>query len=295
LLRHCRHFCPQAGSGAMIDREELWDFSRYKQDASIFKWVILAIWAPFGMWVCVCRLLAFVPIIIMYSLAHRIGVGRLYMRWALPLMGLYVKTEGLHHLDQSSSKIVVSNHVSDFDPIAIWAACPIGELVMVANDVWKTAVQWTAKIGFPVTCVWTKAGGAKQSIKEHLSSQSIQGKRLLMFPEGATTNGAGMLKFHDFIFSLGEPIVPLTIEYDHPWPLNVDYAGSNLVMNILVAWFLPYVVFTYTFLPEVVPSEGATAERTSTIVRDLLCKSLGVPGTIYSAQDKTELKKLHRK
>ena len=29
----------------------------------------------------------------------------------------------------------MANHISDFDPNAIWPVCPIAELVLVANDV----------------------------------------------------------------------------------------------------------------------------------------------------------------
>ena len=38
----------------------------------------------------------------------------------------------------------MANHISDFDPITIWPACPIAELVLVANDVWKPPVRWYA-------------------------------------------------------------------------------------------------------------------------------------------------------
>jgi len=213
------------------------------------------------------------------------------MFFTLPLLGVAVRVRGLHHLDGSSARVLVSNHISDFDPIALWAACPIAQLVLVTNDVWKTVVALTRRLGFPVTCVWTKAGGAKQSIAEHLSSKQHCGKKLLIFPEGATTNGKGMLTFFDFIFSLKYPILPFTIQYYNPYPINIDYAGSDLRRNLLTVFLLPLVFYTYTFYPEVTPAPDGTTEAYCGQIRAVLSEKLGVPATCYGLQDKIQLKK----
>jgi len=254
-------------------------------------------WAPFGIALCVTRAFAWFPWLIGYALADSIGFGRVYMRCTLPMMGMWVRVMGLHNLNESKSDIIVCNHISDFDGVALWAACPIADLMLVLNDHWKPVVRLTQRVGFPVSVLWTMAGGTKERITQHVVEQpqgSKHSRRLLIFPEGMTTNGKALCKFHNFIFSLKQPVVPTAVACWNPWPINIDYAGSDLKNNIFILFFLPFVVYTYNFMPEVIPDPTARPDEVCAHVKEMLCGSLGVPGAEFETKDKTELKRLHK-
>merc|ERR1712129_244925 len=67
-----------------------------------------------------------------------------------------------------------------------------------------------------------------EAIQEHCSKWKPGCRPLLMFPEGTTTNGEGLLAFKNGAFVAGVPVRPVIIVYTGQWdPANTNYIETG--------------------------------------------------------------------
>lgn len=200
----------------------------------------LALYAPLGVLLLLLRaLLVFLVALVLPALLteaqlDRMGVHALFAA----LSGTVVRVQDAHLLEKSD--IVVANHISEFDALALLRA--IGPGYILGYDFYKKMLFFRllrGKSGLVfVPYASRNQGGAegRDQVREIIMDKLAKGdKPLMAFPEvsnqsavvgtdeaahecahleqGGLTNGqVGLLQYHKFLFSLGKTVQPLAIQ-----------------------------------------------------------------------------------
>lgn len=137
--------------------------------------------------------------------------------------------------------LIVANHVSYLDPLAIVPVCPSLPIAKGEVASWPVIGPIGAALG--VTFVARDNPMARARVLHRVHNLLAQGVPVLNFPEGTTTPGDRVLPFYRATFGiaqrLGVPVVPVAVKYKDPataWcnaatflPHYVRTAGQNRV------------------------------------------------------------------
>ncbi|NMH99178.1 AMP-binding protein [Pseudonocardia acidicola] len=149
------------------------------------------------------------------GLAARQTVTRRAARSLARLTGTRITATGADRLAQLPACVVVANHASYLDGIAMAAALP-GRYTFVAGEVFATKPL----IGFLLRRIGTRF--VERAVREQaladtqrLADAARGGERLVLFPEGSLSPVSGLRPFHTGAFviaaSAGLPVVPVAI------------------------------------------------------------------------------------
>ena len=146
------------------------------------------------------------------GLYHRITSG--WYRTMLWLMGIRGRYDGSVH---DGPCLVVSNHVSWADILVIGARWPFTFLAMHEVNGWPV-VGWLARrVG---TLFIRRGNGAPDAIRQ-VADVLRDGRSVIVFPEGRTTDGTTVARFHPRIFQAAvDAVVPVQ-------PLGLVYRDSG--------------------------------------------------------------------
>jgi 1-acyl-sn-glycerol-3-phosphate acyltransferase len=188
--------------------------------------------------------------------------------------GLKVQREGQL---PSSPCVIVANHISWLDPLALCALIPCLPIAKREVEHWPVIGNAGRSLGV----IFVRRGDAHSGACALLTARrALQaGVSVLNFPEGTTTNGDGTLPFRRGVFGLarltGVPVVPVAIEYDHP---DLSWTGD--------ARFLPHYLKTASraagavkvkFGWPLAPRRRASAQGLADEARARILKLLGRP------------------
>jgi len=202
------------------------------------------------------------------------------------MLGIWVKARGRANLLDGNARIIVGNHVSDFDGPVLSTVAPLESLSFVANQHTRAVCSLMQKLGFPLHGIWIADGQAKEAIRSAVCKDGADDSRMIIiFPEGKCTNGRGVLGFNPFTFSLGQDVLPFSIQYYNPWPVEVDFLGTNLLCNLFWLCFFPLTFYTLTFLPQASKADGETAQEYGDRVQKQIAGYLAVPSTNFSMDE----------
>ena len=131
---------------------------------------------------------------------------------ALPRFGVQLSLHG----DAPSRGLIVSNHLSYLDILAFSAALPCVFVSKAEVAGWPIIGRFAAQAGTVFVRREKQGDGSRASagIAERLRN----GVRVVLFPEGTTTNGEQILRFHSTMLQpaidAGEIITPCAICYE---------------------------------------------------------------------------------
>lgn len=163
---------------------------------------------------------------------------RIFARGVLAICGVRLAPEG--DVRFPSPCLVVSNHISWIDIFVLQALEPITFIA-------KSDIRSWPVIGPLVTASGTLyiERGRRSAIKEVMNEAQVlldHGARIMFFPEGTTSDGHTVLKFHANFFALIEhrpslPMRPLTLRYfQHGQPTTIPaYIGDMTLVQSIVA------------------------------------------------------------
>lgn len=159
--------------------------------------------------------------------ADSIKRGRIIRVWAgrLPRMiGIRIEHEGTLNCPEafdsgitpdSLGRLLVSNHVTFLDPFVIDAVLPAGFVAKAEIGHWPVLGRIASAVG--TIYIDRSNKRALIGIAESMEAALRQGRNVLVFPEGTTSNGQGLLKLHSNLFEAaavtGALTVPLLIQY----------------------------------------------------------------------------------
>jgi 1-acyl-sn-glycerol-3-phosphate acyltransferase len=182
----------------------------------------------------------------------------------LRLLGLQLLVEGSF---KPGSKLIVANHVSWLDILAVHAVCPEARFVSKAD------VQ-----GWPLVGRLVAAGDtlyiARESRRDalrvvHLMAEALQaGGTVAVFPEGTTGDGATLLPFHANLLQAAIatacPLQPVVLRYAdarHAVSPAAQWLGDTTLMGSL--WKLACAEGLRVHLRVLAPMATAHADRRS--------------------------------
>lgn len=305
---------------------------RFGRFSGLHHWLSFAMYIPAGVCLFTMRMLVALVVLLALILpaacccrkhrgrsahgcsGHRIIVG--FFRSAL--MSVEVVRRHQTHgsspvLDAVDARVIVSNHVSEADYLPI-ASCfdvrvvamdyiervpVVGSLLKVVDPIYIGQVGNAQSAKFqPNEAMRYKAAQRERLQAATLESCTEDGDRgsppaILIFPEGVLTNGhQAVLKYQQFIFSLGLTVQPLAIRRSAPaiqrrfFPVDHDAATASFMTNVLWMFFMPQAHYEITVLPQMTCGAAEAATEFADRVQAATAEALGLLPSRWSNRDK---------
>ena len=137
-------------------------------------------------------------------------------RWMLRAAGCPVRVEGLENLRGSGPWVLVANHVSNVDAVALLAALPVDFRAVAKQEVrsWPLVGAAVRRAGHLTVDRFDTLHGVEGAA--HVTEVLRRGTSLLIFPEGTCAQGPALLPFRLGAFKAaveaGRPVVPIHLE-----------------------------------------------------------------------------------
>lgn len=149
-----------------------------------------------------------------------------WRRLACRILNIHIHITGSPY---TKSSLIVANHISWLDIIAIGAQQPMIFVAKQEVSDWPILGFLAAHIG---TLFVSRGNGAKtRHTAEKMVDELKAGGRLMLFPEGTTTRGDHVLRFHPRLFQpaqLAEASVQaVAIRYSGPTAEIVPFVGDD--------------------------------------------------------------------
>jgi 1-acyl-sn-glycerol-3-phosphate acyltransferase len=137
-----------------------------------------------------------------------------WMRRTTRILGLNIKVSGV---SSERPMLVVSNHISWLDIPVLASQLPISFVSKIEIRQWPLLGVLSARAG----TLFIRRGGknAANQAAEQIAFRLRRGDSVAVFPEGTTTNGAGVRRFHPRLFGAATHsetyVQPVAIRYPH--------------------------------------------------------------------------------
>ena len=171
-----------------------------------------------------------------FSPAQRHDATRWWSLKMLRLMGIALQVDGSAH---SGGSLLVANHISWLDIMAVHAVCPQARFVSKAD-----VKSW------PLLSRLVDAGGTLYLERErkrdalrvvHLMAQALaSGETVAIFPEGTTSDGRALLPFHANLLqaaiATGTLVQPVALRFSdarHAISDAVEFIGNTTLLRSL--------------------------------------------------------------
>jgi 1-acyl-sn-glycerol-3-phosphate acyltransferase len=177
--------------------------------------------------------------------------------------------------------IVVSNHISMLDPIVLITEFGMMSAVATA-DVLKYPLISTVAKQLQLLFVSRKTKSQLIPIMQKRSKDYLQltdenkplPPRLMVFPEGTTTNGYQLLQFHSGAFVGGHPVQPVMLRYPYKHYNNAWVESSFVASHVYQLLAQVFQQIEVTHFPYYYPTvqEKADPVLYTNNVRRLMCE-----------------------
>jgi len=201
------------------------------------------------------------------------------------VLGFIVFTESFENYD-SQVKIIISNHVTNFDHLAISLCLPVA-----VPSVWDLPPYLNWILGYTNFGASDGRQVFMKNVRNFLKGSNLP---MLIFPEGATSNNKkGLLKFSSWPFLLDNDVQPITVNVQRPLLARISPSilGSRWWSDFFWFLFVPYTAFTVRFLPVVHRADFETTDDFCKYVQKIICKDLKLAETNFTSSDKVEYAK----
>jgi 1-acyl-sn-glycerol-3-phosphate acyltransferase len=158
--------------------------------------------------------------------------------FAVRLVGVKVKIQGLENLQPGQNYIFMSNHVSNLDPPVLIPSIPGRCSVLVKKEVFRFPILGAGmKMAGLVPVDRSNRESAIESVNAAIAVLG-QGLHMVVFPEGTRSQDGQLLPFKKGPFHLaidsGVPVVPVTLlGTQECWPKNSFAMHSGTATVVL--------------------------------------------------------------
>jgi len=170
--------------------------------------------------------------------------------------------------------LLVANHVSYLDPIAILSQC--AAIPIAKGDVAGWPIIGAVGRGLGVVFVQRDRPAKRVATLRRVHDLLAAGAPVLNFPEGTTTRGTHVAPFWRGTFGiaqrLGVPVVPVAIRYRDPRLAWVD--GETFLPHYARVAARERIDVTLTFCPAMPPRTGEPPEDYALRARNAIARAL---------------------
>jgi 1-acyl-sn-glycerol-3-phosphate acyltransferase len=139
--------------------------------------------------------------------------------WAKTILyasGTKIELYGLENIDREKTYIIMANHQSQFDILALYRIIPLTARFMTKKELFKVPIfGWIIKAAGMIKIDRSNREKAIQSISTALDTMKKEQVSIIVFPEGtrSLTNIVNEFKKGGFIIAIkgGIPIIPISI------------------------------------------------------------------------------------
>lgn len=194
-------------------------------------------------------------------------IRRIWVRLAQFILGISVKVDGEQY---EGNALYVSNHRSFSDPVIIAryidayviAKAEVGNLPLISTGAEMTGVMYVKR----------ENKDSRSAVRELMSSVLRDGKNVLVFPEGTTSDGYHTLPYKKGTFIEAAknkiPIVPIVLEYKHKKDL---WYNSGLVAHHFKQFGRLRTIAIMKIGPKLLDEDGlVSAERAETWTNEMI-------------------------
>ncbi|WLQ11553.1 lysophospholipid acyltransferase family protein [Hahella aquimaris] len=189
---------------------------------------------PYLMWGAVLAAVVSVIDAIKPGRLQRAPIARFWLAGLCRVLNLRIHASGELH---DGPVMVISNHISWLDIPVLGAIKPLHFLSKAEVRSWPFIGWLAAQAG---TLFITRGGGKARQVVTELESCMRDGATTLIFPEGTTTDGQRVKKFHGRLLNAAiqaqVPIQPITLHYrrDNVPDAYAPFIGDDEFVSHLV-------------------------------------------------------------
>ncbi|RMF12956.1 MAG: 1-acyl-sn-glycerol-3-phosphate acyltransferase [Gammaproteobacteria bacterium] len=173
---------------------------------------------------------------------------------------LDVRVHALGRLPEVESALIVANHISWLDIPVLGASRPLHFLSKIEVRQWPVIGWLAARAG---TLFIRRGGGQVQAIRQAIQRQLSRGRTVVIFPEGTTTRGDDVRRFHPRLFQAavdaGQPVIPVTLHYRREGVIDslAPFVGEDDFFTHLMRLLLAPATDVYVSWGEPLRSDSA--------------------------------------
>jgi len=144
--------------------------------------------------------------------------ARFTLWWHQRLCNIFGMRKSVHGNINQQPTLFVINHISWFDIPSLGSSVPVHFLSKDEINSWPL-VGWMAEKAGTLFIKRGFKGAAEQSIKD-ITQALLNGGHVIVFPEGTTTDGSSLARFHSRLFQAAinakAQVQPIALSYPHP-------------------------------------------------------------------------------
>lgn len=225
--------------------------------------LILAVLLPVRVvLVLLCTVLGLVAQLALFWWISPQAARRVVALWSqamLACLGVSLRIPNTTSLNMQQTALVVSNHISWLDILALQASVPV---VFVAKSEIKSWPVLGWMVSLAGTCFIDRSRRtALRTVHSTLTTHLQTGQSVCIFPEGTTSNGQQVLPFHAGLMQAaidaGVPVQPMRLQYSHIAAAYID--DLTLLTSLGNILLTPHLSVTVQTLPSL-GIEGATRQ-----------------------------------
>ena len=214
----------------------------------------------------------------------RDALVRFWSRIALVALGIRLELSvapGATPIERSAGSLLLINHVSWADVFVVAAVTPARFVAKAEIARWPVIGRFAAGVG----TIFVERG-RRHAIKRvnHIATERLRaGQSVGIFPEGTTTNGSCLLRFHANLVQAGvdaqSPIVPLAVQYlrdGQPTDAAAFIGDDTLVASMWKILVTPRLTARLHWLPAV-DIAGESRQAIAQRARGAIALALGLP------------------
>ncbi|XP_025193768.1 ancient ubiquitous protein 1-like [Melanaphis sacchari] len=242
---------------------------------------------PFGVVLVVLRIfIAINALLLTVILSNYPNIRRPLLRIMSGVLGLIVVEK--ENSSSKNSRVLVSNNLSLFDHIALHLTTGC----FTPTTLFNTPIA----LYFGLISILTNDNPSSEItvLKQFLANNDK--KSLLLFPEGASTNGkCALLKFSYVPALISDNLQPVVLRVTRPSFVNINISvlGSNTISEVLWFFFVPFTKFEYKLLEVIQRSKDESNETLMFRVEKAISQDLNISTSNITKNAKDEYKKIY--
>ncbi|KAF4657871.1 Lysophosphatidylcholine acyltransferase 2 [Perkinsus olseni] len=196
----------------------------------------------------------------------------------------------------NKSHVIVADHISFVEVLyllSVYLPAFVGKFPLKKAPLIGDCMRYLDCI-FVNRLVGKKSTPTTELLKAHVVSPEDL-RPLLLFPEGTTSNGTGLITFHTGAFCLGKTVLPVAVWYPdfvRGQMFDPHWSYGSIITFVIGMMAQPYTRMHVHVMAPVTPKQGENPQDFSQRVRQLFGKEIGIPLVDVDYKDKVRLKRL---